>query len=33
MEIWKNDNELFSIATKELFVAPIGDDLNKLGIM
>ncbi|MDN5217284.1 RraA family protein [Fulvivirgaceae bacterium BMA12] len=31
MGIWKNDNELFSIAKKELFVALVGDVLDKLG--
>ena len=31
MEIWKNDNELFDIAKRELFVALVGDVLDKLG--
>jgi regulator of RNase E activity RraA len=31
MAIWTNDNELFSIAKKELFVALVGDVLDKLG--
>ncbi len=30
MAIWKNDDELFSIAKKELFVALVGDILDKL---
>ncbi|MFZ1291911.1 MAG: RraA family protein [Melioribacteraceae bacterium] len=30
MANWKNDNELFSIAKKELFVALVGDVLDKL---
>ena len=29
--MWKDDNELFSIAKKELFVALVGDVLDKLG--
>ncbi|MCG8580048.1 MAG: RraA family protein, partial [Bacteroidales bacterium] len=31
MATWKNDKELFSIAKKELFVALVGDVLDKLG--
>lgn len=31
MAIWTNDKELFSIAKKELFVALVGDVLDKLG--
>ena len=31
MGAWKNDNELFQIAKKELFVALVGDVLDKLG--
>lgn len=31
MTIWKNDKELFGIAKKELFVALVGDVLDKLG--
>ena len=31
--IWKNDNELFEIAKKELFVALVGDVLDKMGYM
>ncbi len=31
MAIWKDDKELFSIAKKELFVALVGDVLDKLG--
>jgi len=33
MELWKNDNELFSIAKKELFVALVGDILDKMGYL
>src|SRR5690606_1270262 len=29
--LWKNDDELFSIAKKELFVALVGDILDKIG--
>lgn len=32
MEIWKNDKELFHIAKKELFVALVGDVLDKMGL-
>lgn len=31
MTIWKNDKELYSIAKKELFVALVGDVMDKLG--
>jgi regulator of RNase E activity RraA len=31
MAIWKNDEELFSMAKKELFVALVGDVLDKAG--
>ena len=31
MEYWKDDDALFSIAKKELFVALVGDVLDKLG--
>lgn len=31
MKIWKDDKELYSIAKKELFVALVGDVLDKLG--
>ena len=31
MAIWKNDKELFSIAKTEIFVALVGDILDKLG--
>jgi regulator of RNase E activity RraA len=31
MELWKNDKELYTIAKKELFVALVGDILDKLG--
>jgi len=30
MAIWNDDNELFCIAKKELFVALVGDALDKL---
>ena len=29
--LWKNDNELYIIAKKELFVALVGDILDKMG--
>ena len=31
MALWKNDQELFDIAKKELFVALVGDVLDKMG--
>jgi len=31
MKFWKNDKELFSIAKSELFVALVGDSLDKMG--
>lgn len=31
MAIWKNDKELFNIVKKELFVALVGDILDKIG--
>ena len=31
MALWKNDKELFSIAKNELFVALVGDVLDKIG--
>jgi regulator of RNase E activity RraA len=31
MKIWKDDKELYSIAKKELFVALVGDVMDKLG--
>lgn len=31
MELWKDDKELFEIAKKELFVALVGDVLDKMG--
>lgn len=31
MEFWKNDKELYNIAKKELFVALVGDILDKMG--
>lgn len=33
MKIWKDDKELYSIAKKELFVALVGDVLDKLGYL
>lgn len=33
MTTWKDDNELFDIAKKELFVALVGDVLDKLGYL
>lgn len=33
MALWKNDKELFSIAKKELFVALVGDVLDKMGYL
>ena len=30
---WKNDNELYEIAKKELFVALVGDILDKMGYL
>jgi len=33
MEFWKNDKELFNIAKKELFVALVGDILDKMGYL
>jgi len=32
MTSWKNDEELFTIAKKELFVALVGDVLDKIGL-
>ncbi len=32
MALWKNDDELFDIAKKELFVALVGDVLDKLNL-
>jgi regulator of RNase E activity RraA len=31
--LWKNDNELYEIAKKELFVALVGDILDKMGYL
>ena len=31
--LWKNDQELYEIAKKELFVALVGDVLDKLGYL
>ena len=33
MKQWKDDNELFSIARKELFTALVGDSLDKMGLL
>jgi len=33
MAFWKNDKELFSITKKELFVALVGDVLDKMGYL
>jgi regulator of RNase E activity RraA len=33
MAIWKNDEELFNLAKKELFVALVGDVLDKTGFL
>ena len=33
MALWKNDKELFSIAKNELFVALVGDILDKMGYL
>lgn len=33
MKDWKDDNELFSIARKELFTALVGDSLDKMGLL
>ena len=32
MKLWKDDNELFDIARKELFTALVGDVLDKWDI-
>ena len=29
--LWKNDDELFAMAKEQLFVALVGDTLDKLG--
>ena len=31
MKLWKNDNELFALARRELFTCVVGDVLDKLG--
>lgn len=31
-QLWKNDEELFAIARRELFVAVVGDSMDKLGL-
>lgn len=33
MALWKNDEELFAIARKELFTALVGDVLDKMGFL
>ena len=33
MKHWKDDDELFSIARKELFTALVGDSLDKMGLL
>jgi len=33
MSLWKNDKELFKIVKQELFVALVGDVLDKLGCL
>src|SRR5690606_25695292 len=33
MPLWKNDDELFQIAKRELFVALVGDMLDKIGLL
>lgn len=33
MEIWKDDEELFAIARKELFTALVGDSLDRMGLL
>lgn len=33
MKLWKDDNELFDIARKELFTALVGDVLDKMGYL
>ena len=30
--LWKNDEELFAMAREKLFVALVGDTLDKLGL-
>ncbi|TGV00965.1 RraA family protein [Flavivirga rizhaonensis] len=33
MNLWKDDNELFQLAKKELFVALVGDVMDKMGLL
>lgn len=33
MSLWKNDSELFQLAKKELFVALVGDVMDKMGLL
>ncbi len=33
MNLWKDDNELFQLAKKELFVALVGDVMDKIGLL
>ncbi|TYA89245.1 RraA family protein [Seonamhaeicola marinus] len=33
MNLWKDDNELFKIAKQELFVALVGDVMDKMGLL
>ena len=33
MKLWKDDEELFAIAKKELFTALVGDSLDKMGLL
>ena len=33
MKAWKDDDELFSIARKELFTALVGDSLDRMGLL
>ncbi len=33
MDLWKNDEELFQLARRELFTAVVGDVLDKMGLL
>ena len=33
MKHWKDDEELFAIAKRELFTALVGDSLDKMGLL
>ncbi|MEO6914578.1 MAG: hypothetical protein ABI151_02125 [Chitinophagaceae bacterium] len=33
MAVWKNDQELFTLAKQDLFTALVGDVLDKLGFL